>query len=199
MLYKRHAKVENKLSMNSLFRTLLLIGTLPLLLTGCGDGDAEAKAEQAARFTTSTKPAPNPVRTSLQEYLREDAVMSAGVPGAPQFELYSIYKGEDIRQITGVSGRKLILVFTADWCQHSRNMRQSLEELAKEEKGNIQVVDINADEYSELAKSFNLQKVPTMRLYTEGIEVRVFEGFYDTATLRQMLHEVFSDTNSFYN
>ena len=38
-----------------------------------------------------------------------------------------------------------------------------------------------------------------MRLYTEGIEVRVFEGFYDTATLRQMLHEVFSDTNSFYN
>lgn len=196
MLYKRRLKVENRGSMNSLFRTLLLC-SLPLLMTGCGDDD-EAKAEQAARFTTSTKPAPNPVRASLQEYLREDAVMSTGMPGEPQFELYSLYKGEDIRQITGVSGRKLILVFTADWCPYSRSMRQSLEELAKEEKGNIQVVDVDADEYSELAKSFGLQKVPTMRLYTEGIEVRVFEGFYDTQTLKEMLHQVFSAYDNFY-
>ncbi|MDO4750908.1 MAG: thioredoxin family protein [Akkermansia sp.] len=180
--------------MNKLLRTLF-ISALPLLAVGCGDDDDELQAEQAARFTTSTKPAPNPVRVSLQDAIRQDAHLSAGIPGAPKFELYSEYKGEDIRQVTGVSGRKLILVFTADWCKHSKAMRECLRKLAEDEKGNFQVVDVNADKYPQLANDFNLVKVPTIRLYTEGIEVRTFEGYYDETTLRTMLNQVFSIGN----
>lgn len=173
---------------------LLLLG-LPCLLAGCGDDDEDAKAIRAASFTTSTKPAPNPTKISIQNEIRSNVSMSTGVSSAPRYELYSAYKGEDMRQVTGVSGRKLILAFTADWCEHSLKMREALKKLAEEEKGNVQVVDVNADNYPKVAEEFSLTKVPTIFIYTEGIRLRSFEGAHDATTLKAMLDQLLSSGN----
>lgn len=173
---------------------LLLLG-LPCLLAGCGDDDEDAKAIRAASFTTSTKPAPNPTKISIQNEIRSNVSMSTGVSSAPRYELYSAYKGEDMRQVTGVSGRKLILAFTADWCEHSLKMREALKTLAEEEKGNVQVVDVNADNYPKVAEEFSITKVPTIFIYTEGIRLRSFEGAHDATTLKAMLDQLLSSGN----
>lgn len=171
--------------------TSLSLVLIPCLWTGCWDDDEDARAIRAASFTTSTRPAPNPERISLQSEIRQNVNMGSGISSAPRYELYSQYKGEDIRQITGVSGRKLILAFTCDWCEHSGQMREALKKLAEDEKGNVQVVDVNADQYPKIAEEFGLTKVPTIFIYTEGIRLRVFEGAYDTATLKTMLDQLF--------
>lgn len=178
-------------------RALLLLSvlSLPCLLAGCGDDDEDARAIRAASFTTSTRPAPNPVKISLQNEIRSNVNMSSGISSAPRYELFSDYKGEDIRQITGVSGRKLILLFTADWCEHSLRMREALKQLAESEKGNIQVVDVNADRYPKVAEEFELSKVPTIFIYTEGIRLRTFEGAHDATTLKAMLDQLLSTGN----
>lgn len=173
----------------------LLLLSLPCLLAGCGDDDEDAKAIRAASFTTSTKPAPNPTKISIQNEIRSNVSMSTGVSSAPRYELYSAYKGEDMRQVSGVSGRKLILAFTADWCEHSLKMREALKKLAEEEKGNVQVVDVNADNYPKVAEEFSLTKVPTIFIYTEGIRLRSFEGAHDATTLKAMLDQLLSSGN----
>ena len=165
-----------------------------MLGSGCKDS-AEEQAARAAQFTTATKPAPNPQRESLESLIRKDLHIPTGLPGAPKYELYSNYAGEDIRQVTGVSGRKLILLFTADWCEHSKKMREALKELAEQEKGNIQVVDVNADEYAKIAEEFQLTKVPTIFIYTEGFRLRTFEGYQSSAALKAMLNELFGNSN----
>lgn len=180
------------------FRSRFALLVLPLLLTaaGCGDSSKDEDRARAARFTTSTKPAPAPHREELSSFIRNDVSDPLAGSGATKFELYSEYKGEDIRQLTGVSGRKLLLVFTAPWCPHSANMRRALQELAESQHGSIQVVEVNADEYSELAHRYNITAVPTTILYTEGVKLRTFRGAYSAESVRRYLRKVFSTENA---
>ncbi len=171
----------------------LAIAALPLL-SSCGDSDEEREL-RASRFTTSTRPAPNPKRESLSSLVRTDRSIPTSLPGGPRFPLYSEYAGEDIRQVTGVSGRILLLCFTAPWCPHSNRMKKSLQEFAQQEKGAVQVVVLNADEHPELARTYNLAKVPTTILYAEGVRLRTIEGSYDAASMANFLKQTLSPGN----
>lgn len=167
---------------------LLLAGFLLAGLTGCDESD-EVKAERAAQFTTSTKPAPNPQLESIESMVRTDvAAAPTGLGSAPKYELYSAYKGDDIKQVTGVSGRSLILCFTAPWCPHCAKMKEALRALAQAEKGNVQVVDVDADAYPALATDYGITKVPTTVIYTEGVKLRTIEGAYTAESLGRFLH-----------
>ena len=181
--------------MRTALRHLLLIAPLIPALTGCGDQDPE-QTDRTAQFTTATTPAPNPQREPLEDLLRKDMDDAPGLPGAPRYELYSEYKGEDIRQVTGVSGRSLLLVFTAPWCKHSDVMRTSLRELAEMEKGGVQVVEVNADAFPVLAEEFSITKVPTTILYTEGVKLRTLEGSSTAKELRGYISSVLSQSNN---
>ncbi len=161
------------------------------LLSSCGDSDEE-REQRAARFTTSTRPAPNPQRESLSSLVRTDRNAPTSLSGGPRFPLYSEYAGEDIRQVTGVSGRALLLSFTAPWCPHCNRMKKALQEFAQQEKGAVQVVVINADEYPMLAQKYKLAKVPTTILYTEGVRLRELEGSHDAPAIADFLKKTLS-------
>ncbi len=172
--------------------SLLLLASLTLpLLCSCRDSDEEREL-RASRFTTSTRPAPNPQRESLSSLVRTDNSAPTSLFGGPRFELYSEYAGEDIRQVTGVSGRTLLLCFTAPWCPHSNRMKKALQDFARQEKGTVQVIVVNADEYPLLAKQYNLTKVPTTILYAEGVRLRTLEGSYDAPTMANYLKDTLS-------
>lgn len=185
--------MENRRVKKSLV-SLIAALSLPLWVAGCGDSDEEkaVRAAQAEQFTTATKPAPNPQRESLGALVRHQQSLPTDLLGAPRFELFSEYKGEDIKQVTGVSGRSLLLSFTAPWCPHSTRMRQELQSLAQGEKGTVQVIEVNADEYPALAEKFGITKVPTTILYTEGVKLRTIEGAYSAGSLRNYIRSVLS-------
>lgn len=173
----------------------LVLGTSLLLLPSCKKTSEKEREARAAQFTTSTKPAPNPQKEDLETLVRRDKSAPTTLHGGPKFELYSDYTGEDIRQVTGVSGRSLLLCFTAPWCPHSTRMRQSLQQLAKAEKGRVQVVEVNADAHPALAEQFGLNKVPTTVFYTEGVKLRTIEGAYTAESLQKFLHSLLSRTD----
>lgn len=166
-----------------------------LLLPACKKASEKEKEARAAQFTTSTKPAPNPHKEDLETLVRRDRTAPTELNGAPKFKLYSEYEGEDIRQVTGVSGRTLLLMFTAPWCPHSTNMRQALQQLARAEKGRVQVVEVNADAYPALAEQFGIDKVPTVFFYTEGVKLRSIFGAYTTESVQKFLHSLLSRTD----
>lgn len=158
-----------------------------LLLVGCDDADDEQQVP-VVDLSAVTRPAPKPEKESLSILPRETGVPTFTT--GPRFEIFSSYSGQDIRQVTGVSGRTLWLCFTAPWCPHSRSMIQELKTMAREEKGGVQVVEVNADEYPALAEEFGITKVPTTVLYTEGVKLRTIEGAYNAPSLQRYLHRV---------
>ncbi len=161
---------------------------MTLLVASCDDDETDQLEHQDLPASV-TRPDPMPqketlgVRTGLPEV---PSKLSTGL----RYELYSKYQGQDIRQVTGVSGRTLWLCFTAPWCPHSANMIRELKQLAQEEKGNVQVVEVDADTYPTLAEQFGITKVPSTFLYTEGVKLRTIEGAYNAASLRRYLHRV---------
>lgn len=169
------------------FPGLVAMLLIPLLCMSCGESDQE-KRDRAATFTTPTKPAPNPQLESLQALIRTDRQVPTGLKGGPRYPLYSRYEGQDMRQVTEVSGRTLLLCFTAPWCRHSNAMRKSLQTLAEAEKGGVQVVEINADAYPAIAEDYQLTKVPTTFFYAEGVKLRSIEGAYTAESLGRYLH-----------
>lgn len=171
----------------SLLLTTLVLG----LMVSCEDSEQEQKV-RAAKFTTSTKPAPNPQYDALESLVRTDKAGDAKSASIPLFAPFSHYNGEDMRQLTGVSGRSLLLCFSSPWCEYSKKMQASLEELAKLEKGAVQVVIIDADAYPDIAKTYDLKKVPTTILYVEGVKLRRIEGAYTAASLQKYLQKTLS-------
>lgn len=166
--------------------TSLCVGML--LLAGCDNADNEQQVP-VVDLSAATRPAPKPEKESLSIQPQTVGGQST-IPSGPRYELYSLYSGQDIRQVTGVSGRTLWLCFTAPWCPHSSNMIQELKTMAREEKGSVQVVEVNADDYPALAEEYGLTKVPTTFLYTEGVKLRTIEGAYNSSSLRRYLHRV---------
>ena len=173
--------------------SLLSLGSL--LLVSCDDADDDSKG-RAARFTTSTKAAPNPQRDSLESLLRDDTLPSPDSETGAQFDLYSEYQGEDVGQVTGVSGRSLLLCFTSPWCEHSLAMKKSLKQLAQSEQGRVQVVIVDADKYLNLAERYELSKVPTTLLYVEGVRLRRLEGAHTRAEMQDFLRKTLSMDNA---
>ena len=160
-----------------------------LLLVGCDDADDEQQMP-VVRISAPTRPAPKPQKESLSILPREDGPTTLST--RPRFEVFSRYSGQDIKQVTGVSGRTLWLCFTAPWCPHSRDMINELKIMAREEKGGVQVVEVDADSYPALAEDFGITKVPTTILYTEGVKLRTIEGAYNAPSLQRYLHRVLS-------
>ncbi len=166
------------------------------LVTGCGESEKERR-EHAARFTTGTKAAPNPQKEALETLVKEDSTPTpVSLRSDARFEPYVVYKGEDIRMVTGVSGRCLLLCFTAPWCNYCTRMRESLQALVKSEQGRVQVVEVNADAYPLLAQEFGITKVPTTYVYTEGVKLRSLEGFHTTEGLANFLRSLVAQTET---
>lgn len=175
--------------------TAALLAAALLPLSACKKVSEKEKEARAAQFTTSTKPAPNPHKEDLETLVRRDQTAPTELDSVRKFNPFCHYEGEDIRQVTGVSGRTLLLCFTAPWCPHSTKMRKSLQKLVTLEKSNLQVVEVNADAYPAVAEQFGIDKVPTTFFYAEGVKLRSISGAYTAESLQKYLHSLFKRTD----
>lgn len=66
---------------------------------------------------------------------------------------------------------KLVLVdFYAKWCAPCKKMEPDLDALAEKFKGKVELLKINADENSFLIKNLEVEALPTVMLYKNGLK-----------------------------
>lgn len=156
--------------------------SLCLGMLGCNDSE-ERRAKYAEK-----KPDPKPLERTF----------SPPVPSVPKLEEEKQsgpsmveYKGEDINQVTGISGKKVILVFYSPWCRHCAAYRKSLVDYATKQKGSVVIITVNADKYDSLAREFRVDAVPKTIVYTEGMKLREMVGAVSSARLSDLIDETF--------
>lgn len=66
--------------------------------------------------------------------------------------------------------RLVVAYFTAPWCGPCRMLKPTLSKLEEDNQG-LDVVRIDVDTNTELARQFQIMSVPTLVLYQSGIQV----------------------------
>ena len=87
-----------------------------------------------------------------------------------------------------VVGKGRVLVdFWAGWCTPCKMVAPVIEELAAEYDGRVTVAKVDVDSEGDIAIKNNIQSIPTVILYNNGVEVRRFIGVQQKAVYKAEL------------
>ena len=83
----------------------------------------------------------------------------------------------------------VVVDFWAEWCMPCKMIAPVLEELADEYDGKVKVGKLNVDEQADLAAQYNIIRIPTLLLFTDGEVAERYVG----AAPREKLEAFFKD------
>jgi len=83
-------------------------------------------------------------------------------------------------------GRTLV-DFWAGWCMPCRMVAPVIEELAEEFEGSVAVGKVDVDSENALAARFGVVSIPTVILFSDGVEIKRFVGVQPKATYQSEL------------
>lgn len=81
----------------------------------------------------------------------------------------------------------ILLDFYADWCGPCQSLLPTVEKLAKEYEGNIEIQKVNVDKNSELASKFGVRSIPALFFLKKGEVLDTLNGVVPESILRDKL------------
>lgn len=87
-----------------------------------------------------------------------------------------------------VGKEKLVFVkFFAPWCGHCQAMAEDFKKVAAELKGKAVLGDVDATVEEDLAKKYNIDGFPTLKLFADGEEVVDYNGGRDKESMMRFI------------
>lgn len=105
-----------------------------------------------------------------------------------ELPLYKVENGQIIPQ----HDRPLIVDFYATWCPPCKKLSPIFKELAEEFKGRIDCVSIDVDQEYDLAKSYNVNSIPTLVFFNKDGQIQTtVTGFRDKDQLLAIINSAY--------
>lgn len=136
-------------------------------------------------FSASTKSPSPPTSTTTPETPEEveEGVPFSGTSGSADRQLV-IETNQDKFSTEVLQASKPVLVdFYADWCGPCKQMAPTIEKLANQYDGRIQVFKVNIDNNPRLVAKYNIQSIPTFIIFKNGASAETFAGSMPRAEL----------------
>lgn len=73
----------------------------------------------------------------------------------------------------------VFIKFFAPWCGHCKSMAEDFKNAATEMKGKAVLADVDATTEEELARKYNIEGFPTLKLFSDGVELTDYNGARD--------------------
>ncbi|WP_299526645.1 thioredoxin [uncultured Lutibacter sp.] len=83
--------------------------------------------------------------------------------------------------------KPILLDFYADWCGPCQSLLPTVEKLAKEYDGNIEIQKVNVDKNSELSSKFGVRSIPALFFLKKGEVVDTLNGVVPEKVLIEKL------------
>lgn len=104
-----------------------------------------------------------------------------------------VYVSDSTFDETVVGSEKTVLVdFWAEWCGPCKMIAPTLEEIASEHEGKLQIAKLNVDDNPQTAMRFNVMSIPTLLVFRAGEPVKRLVGAKGKGQLLQDLAEYIS-------
>jgi|GEM_PF-2799425 thioredoxin 1 len=84
----------------------------------------------------------------------------------------------------------VVVTFFADWCPSCNAMHPVVAEVAQELK-DIQFVEVNVDEFAEVANTYGIQAIPTFIFFNKGTLVDRATGFMNKEQFVEVVKKQF--------
>jgi thioredoxin len=85
------------------------------------------------------------------------------------------------------SPKPVLVDFYATWCGPCQMMAPILEQVGGQLRNQIQVIKIDTDRYPAIATQYQIQSLPTLVLFKQGLPVYRIEGVQQAGQLIQQL------------
>jgi thioredoxin 1 len=78
---------------------------------------------------------------------------------------------EQFRQRTCVPNKLVLVNFKADWCVVCKKQKPLIDEIAREERDNVEVLEIDMDNNPLIAEHFEVDGLPINFLFKDGVVI----------------------------
>jgi len=97
-----------------------------------------------------------------------------------------------------LDGRRgpVVVQFHAPWCGPCKAVATLVNELEKEFQGQVEVVRVDVDASSDLAREAGVRGVPTLVAYRDGAEIRRHGGTLDREGLRTLFQSALGNAEA---
>jgi len=99
-------------------------------------------------------------------------------------------QGDFQTEVLEESRKQPVLVdFWAEWCAPCRMIGPVLEKLAAEPGARFKLVKLNTEMYPDIARQYNIQSIPAVKLFVDGQVAAEFVGALPEPQIRKWLEE----------
>ncbi len=103
---------------------------------------------------------------------------------------FSPLTDDDFETTVKNSEAPVLVDFSASWCQPCKTLAPTLERVAKEYSGRLNVYEIDVEEAGDTAVRMDIVGVPTCVLFKNGKEFDRFQGSPDITAIRERVDKM---------
>ena len=105
-------------------------------------------------------------------------------------DIIHVKSSDEFNALTSKKDTICLIDFYADWCAPCRSLAPTINRLADEFKGKVNVIKINVDNFPNLAREYNANTIPLVIIIQYGKEIERIPGAQNFNTYSDILNKL---------
>ena len=156
------------------------------MMCSCGSSDASKGADSDSKEDSIAEETYKAPETSNDE--TNDGAAKVGENASAEADGGAVVELTDSAQLE-VSGKPMVLDFTATWCGPCQRLKPHFNALSKKMADKVTFIKVDVDKWQKLAQEYGAQSVPTIVVVNADGKKTTTTGYMEEAELEKFISD----------